>query len=279
VPQDARLRHYDSIDMEQAQIVRILEMLEKSLWTLNFIASAFVIWRLYSLELQKTYRYFFAGMALAVIRSAMLFTFGPKTEVYYRIWIATQPLLWLSYFLIVFELYSLALRRYPGIYSLSRLFFFGAVATAAIISALTILPTIAAAPARYPLIYYYALIERGVATSLAIFLLLLLLLVTWFTVPLSRNLLTHCVVYSVYFLVNNVTLLHRHLGGAHASYVSSVFKLIVALGCYFCWAFLLSRSGEDRTASLHLGRSPLEEKRLLGQLEGLNATLLRTARK
>jgi hypothetical protein len=269
--------------MEQAQIVRTLEIFEKSLWVLNFIASAFVVWRLYYLGLQRTYRYFFAGMALAVIRTAILLPFGPKTEIYYRIWVATQPLLWLSYFLIVSELYSLALRRYPGIHSLGRWFFFGAVATAMIISALTILPmilpTIAAAPVRYPLTYYYALIERGVATSLAIFLLLLLLFVTWFTIPLSRNLLTHCVVYSVYFLVNNVTLLHRHLGGTHASYVSSVFKLIVALGCYFCWAFLLSRSGEDRTASLHLGRSPLEEKRLLGQLEGLNATLLRTARK
>ena len=31
--------------------------------------------------------------------------------------------------------------------------------------------------------------------------------------------------------------------------------------------------------SLQLGRSPLAEKRLLGQLEHLNATLLRTARK
>jgi hypothetical protein len=42
---------------------------------------------------------------------------------------------------------------------------------------------------------------------------------------------------------------------------------------------LLSRTGEDRTASLRLGRSQLEERRLLGQLQTLNATLLRTARK
>jgi hypothetical protein len=47
-------------------------MLEKSLWTFNFLANAFVVWRLYSLGLQKTYRCFFAGMALAVIRTAVL---------------------------------------------------------------------------------------------------------------------------------------------------------------------------------------------------------------
>ena len=254
-------------------------MLVKSLWALNLLASAFVVWRLYSLGLQKTYHFFFAGMALAVIRTAVLFPLGPRTKIYYQVWVATQPLLWLSYLLIVSELYFLTLRHYRGIYSLGRWFFFGAVSTAAIISALTVLPTIAAAPVRYPMTYYYALIERGIVTSLAIFLLLLLLLVTWFTIPLSRNLLIHCIVYSVFFFANNVISLYRQLGGKDASEFSNISKLTVALGCYYCWAFLLSRSGEDRTASLHLGRSPLEEKRLLGRLEGLNATLLRTARK
>ena len=235
----AKLINYDSIRMVHLPSIRTLEMLEKSLWALNFIASAFVIWRLYSLGLHRTYRYFFAGMALAVIRTAMLFPFGPKTEIYYRIWVATQPLLWLSYFLIVSELYSLVLRQYPGIQTMGRWFFFGAVAVAAIISALTILPTIAAAPARYPVFYYYALIERGVATSLAIFLLLLLLLVTWFTVPLSRNLLTHCVgVFGLFFReqcqlpVPALRRLERQLSAQHVeahSRVGMLFLLGISL--------------------------------------------------
>jgi hypothetical protein len=133
--------------------------------------------------------------------------------------------------------------------------------------------------ATHRLRYYYALIERGIETSLAIFLLLLLMLVAWFPVPLSRNLLIHCCVYTTYFFANNVINLFWHLGGTDANYWTSMSRFGVALGCYFCWAFYLSRSGEDRTASLHLGRSPLEEKRLLSQLEGLNATLLRTTRK
>jgi hypothetical protein len=254
-------------------------MLEKSLWGLNLLASAFVVWRLHFLGLRKTYRYFFGGMVLAVIRTAILFPLSPSTKLYYQVWISTQPLLWLAYLLIVSELYFLSLKSYRGIYSLTRWFLFGAVATAVIISAITVLPTITVAPVRYPMPYYYALIERGIATSLAIFLLLLLLLVTWFTIPLSRNLLTHCTVYSVYFFANNVISLYRQLGGIDASSLSNISKLTVALGCYYCWAFLLSSNGEERTASLHLGRSALDEKRLLGQLEDLNATLLRAARK
>jgi hypothetical protein len=198
---------------------------------------------------------------------------------YYGIWVSTQPILWLSYILVVFELYSLVLKHYRGIYSVGRIFFFVAVATSTAISALTVSVTTTGALVKNPLLYYYALAERGIVTSLAIFLLLLMVLVAWFPVPLSRNLLIHCSVYTAYFFALNVIDLFWHLSGLQASYWSNMARYVVALGCYFCWAFLLSPSGEDRTASLHLGRSPLEEKRLLGQLEGLNATLLRTARK
>src|SRR4029077_16568010 len=213
--------------------------------------------------------FFFTSLTLALLRSIALLPFGPRQPAYYRIWASTEPILWVSYILVVFELYSLVLKRYRGIYSVSRMFFFIAVAASTIISALTVLPTMTGALAKRPLLYYYALAERGIVTSLAIFLLLLLALVTWFPVPLSRNLLIHCSVYSVYFFANNVINLFWHVFGADIGYWIAMAKVAVALGCYFCWAFYLTRSGENRTASLHLGRSPLEEKRLLGQLEGL----------
>src|SRR5262249_47730196 len=137
----------------------------------------------------------------------------------------------------------------------------------------------AARPVRFPLFYYYSLTERGVATSLAVFLLLLLLMVTWFAVPLSRNLLTHCCIYTIYFSANNLVFLYRHLGGVDAAYLSSVSKMSVGLICLLCWFLGLSESGDERIASLRLGRSPLQGQRLLGQLESLNSTLLRVARK
>jgi len=254
-------------------------VLQKSFWTLNVLASALVVGRLYWAGLHRIYRFFFASLVFALLRSAALFPFGTRNVTYYRIWVSTEPILWLSYILIVFELYSLVLKQYRGIYSIGRMFFFPAVAFATVISALTVLPTMSGALATHPLRYYYSLAERGIVTSLAVFLLLLLAMVTWFPVPLSRNLLIHCSVYTAYFFAVNVIDLYWHLSGVEATYWRNMARYSVALGCYFCWAFFLSRSGEDRTASLRLGRSPLEEKRLLGQLEGLNATLLRTARK
>jgi hypothetical protein len=251
---------------------------QRFVWTLNFVGSALVAWKLCSLGLQKTYRFFVAYMALSALRTAVLFPFAPTTWTYYRIWSATEPLFWLCYILVVGELYSLVFRRYQGIYSLGRWFFFVAVGAAVIISALTVLPAMASPLPRIPLLYYYALIQRGIVTALAIFLLMLLGLVAWFLIPLSRNLLLHCVIYSAYFFATNVIALYW--GGAKgAAYASNVAKLSVGLACYLCWVLFLSHRGEDRIASLRLGRNPLHEKRLLGQLETLNATLLRTARK
>src|SRR5882762_3930042 len=115
-------------------------ILTKSLWMLNVGGSALVVWRLYSAGLHRTYRFFFASMILTLARSVALLPFTPRSESYYRIWSTTQPLLWLFYVLVVAELYSLVLKKYQGIYSLGRWFFFTAVAISVILSALTVFP-------------------------------------------------------------------------------------------------------------------------------------------
>jgi len=220
-------------------------------------------------------------MVLSVGRTAVLFPFPPTGTTYYAVWVSTQPLLWLAYILVVAELYFLVFRQYRGIYSLGRWFFFGAVFLSVVISALTVLPGLAddvVTPNRPLLLYYYAFIERGVVTSLAIFLLLLLGFVSWLSVPLSSNLLRHCAIYSAYFFATNVIMLYWS-GSGNTTYVSTLAKLSVGFVCLMCWVFFLSRRGEDRIASLHLRRNAADVKKLLTQLENLNATLLRTARK
>src|SRR5437867_2875449 len=150
-----KLTGWYSVQMQPAAIS------ERFLWTLNVLATALVVWHLYSFELKNIYRFFFASFVVALARSAVLFPFDPKTETYYRIWALTQPFIWLFYLLVVLELYSLVLRKYPGIYSVSRWFFFSAMSGAVIISALTVMPTIGATPPMGWLLYSYALVERG----------------------------------------------------------------------------------------------------------------------
>ena len=262
--------------------MRTTIILYRFIWTLNLVASALVIWRLFSLDLHKQYRFFFASMVLSVTRTALLFPFPATGPTYYMVWVSTQPLLWLSYISVVAELYFLVLRHYRGIYSLGRWFFFGAVFLSVVISALTVLPGLGneTVTSNRPMaLQYYIFIERGIVTSLAVFLLLLLAFVSWFSVPLSSNLLRHCAIYSAYFFTNNVIMLYWQAGSGKAAYFSNLAKLSVGFACLMCWVFFLSRRGEDRIASLHLGRNAVDERRLLTQLEDFNATLLRATRK
>jgi hypothetical protein len=258
--------------------------IQNAIWALNFLGTALVIWRLFSLGLHKKYRFFFAGFFLALARTAALLPFKTTDPAYFQIWVATQPLLWLSYALIVYELYSLVLLHYPGLRSLGRWFFFIAVGVALGIALLASLPALGASarPGRPQIMYSYVFTEGILTGSLAILLFLLLALMTWFTVPMSRNLLIHCTVYSAYFFAQNVVLLYWRLGGQAANRVnvaSGIARMSVALLCYCFWVILLTKQGEERPASLSLGRSPDFERRALGQLEKLNATLLQTAKK
>src|SRR2546428_397754 len=90
----------------------------RPLWPRNKLACALVVWRLYASSLHRTYRLFFAYVMLQLARSVVLLPLSSKGVTYYRIWVITQPLLWLLYVLVVFELYSLVWKQYRGIYSL-----------------------------------------------------------------------------------------------------------------------------------------------------------------
>jgi hypothetical protein len=48
------------------------------------------------------------------------------------------------------------------------------------------------------LLFWCTTVERGVVFSLVIFLLLILLFLSIYPVSLSRNILVHCVVYTVF---------------------------------------------------------------------------------
>jgi hypothetical protein len=82
-----------------------LWMLQKLLWPVNLIGSALVAWRLYSLDLHRKYRFFFLVIVVQVARSVSLLPFDYRTQIYYEMWLWTEPVLWLSYILVVYELY------------------------------------------------------------------------------------------------------------------------------------------------------------------------------
>ncbi|HUI77915.1 MAG TPA: hypothetical protein VLY24_08355 [Bryobacteraceae bacterium] len=197
---------------------------------------------------------------------------------YLRFYVVSRPLSWLFSILVVRELYTLVLERFKGLATLGRWFQYVGLTISLVISGLLLLPQMRSGTLqRSPVLGFYYAIERGVDCALLVFLLLLLLWLSRYPVPLSRNLLIHSVVYSTLFLSGSVGLFARAFFGFDLSRPVSTFLVGVLAGCLLAWLICLNERGEEVRMSVpRFG--PEEEKRILNQLEALNSTLLRISR-
>jgi hypothetical protein len=195
------------------------------------------------------------------------------------LWEVTQPVEWFCYIAMVFELYRLILARHKGLYSLGRRAMYAGIAVSVTVSALALLPHITPQmehKSKY--VAYLTAGERGVDGSLTIFLLFMMFLLSWYAVPLCRNVVVHAVVYSVFFLGSTMQmLLHSVFGIKNLDSLNNGMMAISCL-CMLAWFSLLSRDGEEvRVKQPWIRRD--QEERILSQLDSMNAALLRTARK
>ncbi len=247
------------------------------LWGFTIVANATAALRLYQLDLNRVYRFFFIYLVITTARSLLLLPFNVRENMYGLIYLATLPILWVFYILIVLELYSLVLQNYAGIYSLGRWTLYGALFFTVAISVLTLIPSWGNESSR--LLFWCTTVERGVDFSLVIFLLLILIFLTRYPVALNRNIIVHCIVYTVFFLGTSMTILVRNVVGHELMRELNNVLQVISAGCYLVWIFFLTRAGESRITMLRHNWSPDDEQRLIEQLNSINNTLLRAARK
>jgi hypothetical protein len=203
---------------------------------------------------------------------------GVNSDAYFRLFFYSEPLLMVFYILVVVELYGLVLEQYKGLYTLGRWAMYAAVAIAVIVSVLTFLPKIAPTipePSKH--LMYEMAVERGVDLSLVIFILLIVLFLSRYPIPLSRNVVVHTVIYAVFFLSDTLVLLLRTVVGKRMNSTASLCLTILTSACTLAWWLLLSAKGEEVQVNAPQ-LAPGSEARILQQLDSLNATLLKVAR-
>ncbi len=230
--------------------------------------------------LARRYKALFAYLVFRFLYTgAILFFFtNSSTAAYQRFWVLTEPAIWLFHVLVVMELYSLVLEKHRGLYTLGRWVLYGGLSVSLLISGLALIPELSGgAPQSSRLLPYYFAIERGVDFSLLIFLLVILLWLTQYPVPLSRNVLVHSLAYTVLFLSNTAGLLIRVILGYNLSTPVTIFALGVGAACILMWLIFLTPKGEEVRLSLP-SFGPEHEQRILSQLEALNKTLLKVSR-
>lgn len=235
--------------------------------------------KLFASGLSKRYPVFTWYLVFVALDSLWPVLISQKTTLYARLWTFTEPSLRILSIFCILELYRLMLERYKGLYSLGRWVMYGASLLSAVISILLLLPQIPPAmpqPTRY--IGYAFAFNRGVDFSLTIFILLTLAFLSQYPITLSRNLVVHASLFSIYFISRGTYLLvRRAIWKSTAPTLDLVFAGIVA-ACTIAWFFLLSPKGEEVKAS-RLRFSPEYEARVLQKLDALNEVLLKSARR
>lgn len=251
-----------------------LAPLEQAVWWSNVILLVLLAARLSWNGLVTRYRSFFSLIVLIATRNLVLELLSGHTVAYFWVWLATEPLLVVTYILAVFELYSVALRRYAGIQTASRRLLVLALIIASCISVLSIFPDLQFnATSENELFMLVNVIRRGVYTSLLAFLVLLVSFITIFPVRLSRNAMLHVVIFTVSFLFFSAAILVVNLRGVDFVPVFNLVAGVVALFCGAAWCLFLTPAGEGVETSMPSRLSPEQAKRLLDKLKVVNDSL------
>jgi hypothetical protein len=241
------------------------------LQTAALIALSFRLWWT---RLHRVYLYFFGYLIAELLQIAVLTSVPFHSNVYRDAWVATESITICFYVLVVLELYSVALRDLAGIASVSRRYI---KVTLAVSILLALLPLyLEKSPANIS--QHVFIFERAIFSSIVVFLLLIASFLAYYPVPLSRNALVYLFGFVVYFLTKAAALFINNLSYKWTREMSTA-EMSVSGVCLVYWVFALKRQGECKTLVVGRHWKPEQEERLLTQLQAINASLLRAARK
>lgn len=262
--------------MTQAEITRIVG------WVLWCMTGAYAVlaFRLWSTGLFRRYRFFFGFVLFRVVRAIALSAVPIYSPLYAGIWFFTQPVLWVLYLLVVFELFGLVLEGYKGLATAGRWAMTTGLGLAVAIASFSLGPDLSSS-SKYPMLRYWTVIDRGVESSVVLFLLFITAFLAWYPIKLSRNVVVHSAVYAVYFLSGASGMLVVNVWRE-----SPLIREIANLGlssatllCLIAWIFFLKPTGENVTVAKRPQWSAEDEAHLIAQLSSINASLLRATRK
>ena len=253
--------------------------LSQILQVISLAGIALVSFRLFRTGLFRQYPIFFSYSIFLFVDTIWPLWIKNGTPDYEHVWIVTEPILWIFHVLVVVELCNLVLKGHRGIYSLLRWAMYGSVAVAITISVLLLLPKIKPRMnLDTKLLGIWFATNRGIDFALAVFLLLILFFLSRYPVRLSRNILVHATLYTLFFFGGAFLVFLRTFLGSSGTRTTNLVLQCVSLACIVGWILFLTPKGEEVRASF-LTLNPRHEEAALRQLESLNATLLKVARK
>jgi hypothetical protein len=246
------------------------------LQTLLVVGAALTVGKLLHTGLYKRYPIFFLYFLFRIPNSIWPLFVDIRSILYLNIWKATGVIVWIFYVLLTVELYRLVLSKYRGLQTVGRWAMYGSVVVSVTIAVLTLLPKMPKIPAHSRTLQLFLVVERGIDTALALFIILLLAFLSRYPVKLSRNVRVHAMVYSAFFLSSTISVLARALFGLRLGDTVNLVIAAINTCSVYAWLLFLSPAGEEVPVRPKMEHE--QEHRLLSQLDALNAAMLRVSR-
>jgi hypothetical protein len=238
------------------------------------VLTALKLWRT---GLGRRYPVFFSYLLFRSANGTWGLFVDVKSDIYFVAWFFTEPVNLVFYVWIVIELCGLVLRKHRGILTLGKWAIGAGLTISIAVSVLSMLLRVKPAQ-RSAGMFYMMAADRGVTLAMALFLLLMMLLLRGYPVQLSRNVVLHATLYSVFFISNTASTLLASVLGLHLYSAMDTGLLAVSALCLLTWLFFLNPAGEEDKVMVSHFR-PEYEERVLQQLEALNATMLKISQK
>jgi hypothetical protein len=245
----------------------------------GILGQVILLWRLRRFGIGRAYRAFSIYLLTHTVEAALLFPLDPSTNLYGYIFFLFVPLRCLVAFLAIQELYGLVLARYSGIETLSRRVIQAGLLVAFLLSGISLYPEMSSGGGRFPILLAFHAFERAFSTALLLFMFCLTVFVLWFPVPLTRNTVLHTIVFAVSFGANSILFLIRGVLGEEPLMLLSALYVAIHCACLVAWILFLVPGGETAPSLLGHRWSAEERHRLVGQLDAINHSLARLARK
>jgi hypothetical protein len=259
-------------------------------YVVNVLACLLLLFRLAKLRLHRVYRVFSAYLWLTLVTwmlffAAVIFFAGYIERNYVLFWFALQLAAWVLYVWMAYDLLEAVLLKLPGILKFSRWLMLAMCALATIISLLSVQNEYAVGGVK-GLEGIGLVLDRAISSTVLLVLLSVLGFLFRFPVEIPRNLAAFSLSFVFFFGFNTVVDLARayfsHDTGSGINVGRFQFLSLAGVwlqsGCFLFLAFFLSGAGEQIPVSLRTQPTFKDRERLIGQLEALNAALLRSAR-
>jgi hypothetical protein len=227
-------------------------------------------------KLAGKYRYFSFLIGAEALRMIYMEALPRNSNIYGYSYYATALVFWVLLVLVVLEFFQLLLKDHVGISTAGKKAVSWALILSGVIACATLLFDLQHKSTEAALLYNLTLLERMVTTSLFVLLLCLILFASHFPIPVARNLRFHASILAVYLGLRTAMFFIRLIFGLEMVRTVDLTLHTLSVATLVAWTVLLSADGEVVRA-----RKPAtaSEERLLAQLESINESLLRSARK